>query len=70
MKCPLLKITRPGLMNPAAHPQDDCLGEECAWWIPEFERCAMTDVAVSLSAVAEHLSVIREYGPGNEPVHE
>jgi len=67
MKCPLLHHKE---HNPDVFPGEtfeDCLQEECAWWLDEMDRCAMLELAASACAVAEHLSVIREYGPGNEP---
>ena len=67
MKCPLIVA---GSKTMAVTPKDksnDCLQEECAWWVNEYNRCAMNEAAISLGALAEHLSVIRDYGPGGEP---
>ena len=63
MKCPLLKITRPGLMTATTHPQDDCLEQECAWWDNVMGRCYLASMAISLGWVALHLGNIVEHMP-------
>ena len=66
MKCPLLKITRPGLMPEDVHPQDDCLKEKCAWWIPAFECCAVWEMAIRLASTADQLFNIHDDMPHEE----
>ena len=39
MKCPLLM---------ASDPPNDCVEENCAWWDPHSERCAVLMVAVDM----------------------
>jgi len=51
MKCPLLSITRPGLMQPEAHPQNDCLKEECAWWDKHCQTCSVYEISRSLMGI-------------------
>ena len=69
MMCPLFSVT-PYAIEDRAHPSlIDCLKQECAWWFEGTDRCALLELAGATCAVAEHLSVIREYGPGNEPEH-
>ncbi|MBD3191291.1 MAG: hypothetical protein GF308_11635 [Candidatus Heimdallarchaeota archaeon] len=40
-KCPLLGIT--------GDCYEECQEEDCAWWLPEEGRCALTSLAVNLS---------------------
>jgi hypothetical protein len=59
MKCPLLKITRPGLMRAEAFPQDNCLKEECAWWVKEVQCCCLTRIDERLGEIGYELSCIK-----------
>jgi len=67
MKCPLLAVMYRAEIPKLTLSLIECLKEECAWWLDEMDRCALPEIAVATGAIAEHLSVIREYGPGNEP---
>jgi len=60
MKCPLLKITRPGLMLKNVNPSDDCIKEECAWWLKgkdgkgkKWAGCAVPYLVCALHDIAE-----------------
>ncbi len=63
MKCPLLKITRPGLMSPDAHPHDDCLTEECAWYDSIIQQCLIYALHTDLAYIGARLSDIQNNMP-------
>lgn len=58
MKCPLLKITRPGLMTEDAHPHDDCLEKECAWWDSIIQTCLIYSLHADLAYIGARLQEI------------
>ena len=66
MKCPLLKITRPGLMTIAEHPQDDCLQEECAWWVKASGSCAVEAIPRIIGFLGAELKGIKDKMPHEE----
>lgn len=66
MKCPLLKITRPGLMRDKECPQDDCLGEECAWYNSDTKKCVCYSASLLLGRICEHLGEILVKMPQDE----
>jgi len=44
MKCPLFILATLANSDPGVDFQssaDDCIGDGCAWWIPEAEMCAV-----------------------------
>jgi len=42
----------------------DCLKEQCAWWSPGKEHCAVFHIAASLYALGEMLEKIAAKGSG------
>ncbi len=55
MKCPLFRI---GKRRTKLHPNlfgDDCLKEECAWWVGELNDCAIPRTASILSIAGSHI---------------
>ena len=59
MKCPLSFMTRPGLMRKDAHPNNECLKEECAWWDAPAEQCLMLNISEKASFIYLELNDIR-----------
>ena len=48
MKCPLLHHKE---NNPDIFPSEcfeDCLKEECAWWLDDISMCSIRDLALEL----------------------
>ena len=66
MKCPLINEQTQYPSGQWMTETLDCLKEECAWWFEETYKCGLLELASATCAVAQHLSVIREYGPGGE----
>lgn len=60
MKCPLLTI---GTVNPAGLRKgkwNDCLKEECAWWLDDYKGCAVQCLGgylMRLTGVIEKIEV-------------
>lgn len=69
MKCPLLKITRPGLMTAEAHPRDECLKEECGWWRKDVEECSVKLIPLLLGGIGDSIQEQTDKMPPHIPKH-
>lgn len=40
-----------------------CDGQDCAWWIENEERCAITDIALNMEDIRISLDIIQSKTP-------
>ncbi len=51
MKCPLTLHAESVVGNPEQWVYEDCLNQECAWWVEDVRACAVWAIAAELSKV-------------------
>jgi len=66
MKCPVLAPTPEETSLGKLWDAVDCLKEECAWWLPDINMCAVKDFARELQHIQFRLqdivTILKERG--------
>ncbi len=60
MICPLLEL---GAFYDKDAPREDateCLGKNCAWWLPDIQMCAIKDLALESRYIQQRLADLVE----------
>jgi len=60
MKCPLLKAELRIDDNTVTGGFPDCLQEECAWWLAEWNRCAILSIAAGVNNMVDQLDRLND----------
>lgn len=55
MKCPLFMSARYKIGFKDREVIEDCLKEECAWWISDIQMCSVRDIALELQTTQHRL---------------
>ena len=63
MKCPLIHIKLTVTETSYEGQPQECLKEECAWWIPQVATCSMHIMADLLGNITVHLRDIARKMP-------
>ena len=62
MKCPLMTLATLANSDTGTDfygDADDCIGKNCAWWLPEAEMCAMKALGMQAWSRGEDAAVER-----------
>jgi len=63
MKCPLRSQQYKGAYDQDQYEDEDCLKEECAWWVKASESCAMEAIPRVIGYVGSTLKELGEKMP-------
>jgi len=66
MKCPLIIAGSKTRAVTSNDPSNDCLKEECGWWVEANESCAAVAISLIIGFVGSELKGIREKMPVGE----
>ena len=66
MKCPIREVPKFDEEGEAHFEPADCLMEECAWWYEGESCCAMTAIAIDLTAIFNMTSAVLKKMPHKE----
>jgi len=69
MKCPKFHAALINDWQRCRDGDDDCLKEECAWWVKASESCAMEAIPRIIGYVGGELKAIKEKTPPHIPKH-
>jgi len=65
MKCPLRTYSYKGAYDQDLREELDCLKEECAWWHPLTQCCAVDRIASNMSTLNGYMGELVERMPVN-----